>query len=137
MKVLAQLLSNDLGYIWGERESGPNGEKKAFISRGRAFLTALGRDLGLEVQKVNVNKAGIAVSGDVTLIGMWETNGIYISVTQSLKNNAILYRTIERIDDYRGGRNQYIALAELQKADYVGLLMKMLELKKTAAKLAA
>lgn len=34
MRRLANLLSKDLGYIWGERESGPNGAKKTFLNLG-------------------------------------------------------------------------------------------------------
>jgi hypothetical protein len=137
MKALAELLSSDLGYIYGERESDPNGAKKAFLSRGRAFLTALGRDIGLEVQKVSTNKSGIAVSGDVSLIGMWRTNGIYVFVSQMFNNNVILYRAVESIGDCHGARNQYITLAELRKADYPGLLLKLLDLKEPTANLAA
>lgn len=38
MRKLAELLSHDLGYIWGERESGPNGDKKTFLKTGKTFL---------------------------------------------------------------------------------------------------
>ena len=37
MKLLAGYLSQDLGYIFGERENGPNGAKKDFLATGRAF----------------------------------------------------------------------------------------------------
>lgn len=30
MRKLANLLSRDLSYIWGERESGPKGDKRCF-----------------------------------------------------------------------------------------------------------
>ena len=131
MKVLASLLSDDLGYIFGERESGPNGAKKAFLSRGGAFLRALGKDLGFEVSKVSTNKGGIAVSGDVSIFGLWEDSGLYIQLSQMFNNNVLMYRTITRLDDYRGGINHFIKLDELRRADYAGLVLKLLDLKET------
>lgn len=47
MRQLALLLTTDLGCIFGERESGPNGSKKAFLNVGKVFLRALAKDLGL------------------------------------------------------------------------------------------
>ena len=38
MRQLADLLSRDLSYIWGERENGPNGDKKVFLKTGKTFL---------------------------------------------------------------------------------------------------
>lgn len=53
MRQLALLLTTDLGCIFGERESGPNGSKKAFLNVGKVFLRALAKDLGLhEVNRV-------------------------------------------------------------------------------------
>ena len=45
MRQLALLLTTDLGCIFGERESGPNGSKKAFLNAGKVFLRALAKDL--------------------------------------------------------------------------------------------
>ena len=78
MRRLAELLSHDISYIWGERECGPNGDKKTFLNVGKTFLRALGKDLGLRDVKVVSNAGGIAVSGECTLIGMWEDSGIYM-----------------------------------------------------------
>ncbi len=47
MRQLALLLTADLGCIFGERESGPNGSKKAFLNVGKVFLRTLAKDLGL------------------------------------------------------------------------------------------
>lgn len=82
MRRLATLLSQDLGYIWGDRESGPNGAKKPFLNLGKVFLRALAKDLGLRDAKVTSNPGGIAVSGDCSLIGMWDQGGIYINISQ-------------------------------------------------------
>ena len=79
MKTIHSLVSQDLGYIYGERESGPNGAKKVFHTKSAAFLRALGNDLGFKEFKVTNNYAGIAVSGEITLLGVWgDGTGLYL-----------------------------------------------------------
>ena len=82
MRRLSALLSHDLGYAYGDKERGPNGRKKNFLNTGKAFLRALAKDLGLRDALVSANEGGIAVSGECTLIGMWEEGGIYICLSQ-------------------------------------------------------
>ena len=79
---LHELLKEDLGFIAGERERGPNGAKKTFLHVGKVFLRALAKDLGLRDAVIKSNPGGIAVSGDCSLCGMWENNGIYICISQ-------------------------------------------------------
>lgn len=55
MRQLALLLTTDLGCIFDERESGPNGSKKAFLNVGKVFLRALAKDLGLHEVTVSAN----------------------------------------------------------------------------------
>ncbi len=131
MRKLAELLSQDLGYIWGERESGPNGAKKQFLNTGRAFLRALGKDLGLMDAKVDSNAAGIGVSGDCTLMGMWHTNGLYVNLSQfcSGGDSVLLYRAIRHSKDYTGGYNIFLTLRELAEMDYTDLLFKLAALR--------
>ena len=45
MRRLAILLKQNLSYIGGERECGPNGAKKAFPNRGKVFLRALAKEM--------------------------------------------------------------------------------------------
>lgn len=71
MRRLAILLKQNLSYIGGERECGPNGAKKAFLNLGKVFLRALAKDLGLRDVRVMSNPGGIAVSGECCLYGMW------------------------------------------------------------------
>ena len=85
MRQLALLLTTDLGCIFGERESGPNGSKKAFLNVGKVFLRALAKDLGLHEVTVSANSGGIAVSGTCSLYGMWEDRGIAVWIEQRLK----------------------------------------------------
>jgi hypothetical protein len=129
MRLLGALLSQDLGYIYGERESGPNGAKKQFLSTGRAFLTTLGKDLGLTQQKVHTNKAGIAVSGEVCLSGMWYKSGIKLELAQDMMHGRCLhYKQISDMRDTSGGYSCCLTLAEFKIADYSSLVDKLLDL---------
>ncbi len=123
MRRLAGLLSQDLSYLGGERECGPNGAKKTFLNLGKVFLRALSKDLGLRDAKVTSNPGGIAVSGECSLIGMWEDNGIYIQLSQTcMGNHVLLYRSVRNIRDYSGGHNQYLTLSDLRELSYSELL---------------
>lgn len=132
MRRLADLLSQDLGYIWGERECGPNGAKKTFPNLGKVFLRALSKDLGLRDAKITSNPGGIAVSGDCSLIGMWENSGIDIYLGQLLsdKRTVLMYRTVRHIRDYTGGHNNFLTLDDLRKLSYSELLEKLGALRK-------
>lgn len=127
MRKLAQLLSTDLGYIWGEREIGPNGDKKVFLNTGKAFLRALGRDLGLHDCKVRANAAGIAVSGECYLTGMWEDGGLHICLEQPchMRENVLCYYSIRAMHDHKGGYHHYVHRAELETMPYSQLLMRL------------
>lgn len=124
MRRLATLLGQDLGYIWGDRESGPNGEKKTFLNLGKVFLRALAKDLGLRDAKVTSSPGGIAVSGDCSLIGMWEQGGIYINISQTCggKKYVLLYRTVRNLRDNAGGYNHWLSLDDLRELSYPALL---------------
>ena len=131
MKKLGELLSNDLGYDYdGPRESGPNGKKQEFLTTGRAFLSALGKDLGFKEQKVSTNKAGIAVSGEVYLYGMWDDSGVSVVLEQDIMGDQhIRFRTIEHMKDYTGGGNNFISLPELKAGNYGDIIVKILSLR--------
>lgn len=135
MRRLSMLLSHDLSFIGGERECGPNGSKKAFLNTWKAFLRALARDLGLHDVTVSANSGGIAVSGECTLIGMWETGGIYICLYQSAGggNDVLLYRTVRHSRDYKGGYNRYLTYRDLKKWSYLHLLDTLSALRKDRA----
>ena len=124
MRRLAKLFSQDLSYIWGENESGPNGAKKQFLNTGRTFLRALGKDLGLRDAEAHSNPGGIAVSGDCSLIGMWQTNGLYVQLSQPCcdRERVLLYRTVRHNKDYTSGRNLYLTRRDLAEMSYPDLL---------------
>lgn len=135
MRKLARLLSRDLGYIWGERESGPNGDKKVFLNTGRAFLRTLAQDLHLRDAKVTSNVGGIAVSGECYLTGMWECGGLHICLEQPcfMQENVLCYRSIRNMRDNKGGYNHYIRRMELMKLSYPQLLERLGALREDAA----
>ena len=132
MRRLAELLNHDLGYIWGERESGPNGDKKVFLNVGKAFLRSLGKDLGLRDILVTSNAGGIAVSGECYLYGMWENSGIHICIEQPsfMGENILLYRTIRNMKDHKGGYNNFVSRRELTRMSYAELLERLLSVKR-------
>ena len=134
MRRLAGLLSQDLSYIRGKKECGPNGAKKTFLRLGNVFLRALAKDLGLHNVTVRSNPGGIAVSGECTLIGMWEENGAYVCITQTHigKPMAIVYRSVRHAKDYTGGHNHWITVEELRKLSYRELLSRLTALRKDA-----
>ena len=131
MRRLAGLLSQNLSCIVGERECGPNGAKKTFLNLGKVFLRALAKDLGLRDAKITANPGGIAVSGDCTLIGMWNDNGIYICLSQFCGGKyVLLYRTVRNIRDYSGGHNHFLTPDDLRELSYPALLKMLRTLKK-------
>ena len=135
MRKLADLLGRDLSYIWGERESGPNGDKKVFLNTGKVFLRALSKDLGLQEVSVSSNPGGIAVSGESTLMGMWPTNGLYVQLSQPCydRDRVLLYRTIRHSKDYSGGRNLFLTRRDLAEMSYLDLLFLLAALREESA----
>ena len=132
MRRLAELLSHNLSYIYGEREAGPNGDKKTFLNLGKVFLRALAKDLGLRDVKVTANPAGIGVSGDCSLYGMWEESGIYICLEQLFggSDNVVLYRSIRDLHDHKGGYNRFLSVRELRHLSYEDLLDRFLTVRR-------
>lgn len=132
MRRLAILLNRDLGCIFGERECGPNGDKRTFLNVGKTFLRALGKDLGLHDVRVSANPGGIAVSGDCTLIGMWENGGLYINLSQLTFPPRCVgyYRTVRHIRDFKGGYNHLLTHRDLMKLSYPAFLDMMNTLRK-------
>ena len=131
MRRLAILLKQNLSYIGGERECGPNGAKKAFLNLGKVFLRALAKDLGLRDVRVMSNPGGIAVSGECCLYGIWVSSGLFICIQQTcVGEDVFLYRTIRNINDHKGGYNRYLTLHDLEKLSYGQLLDTLSELRK-------
>ena len=125
MRKLAELLGHEPGYLSGSYQC--EGPKRTFLNTGRAFLNALSHDLELREQKVSVNPAGIAVSGDCTLIGMWENGGIYVCLSEPCCGDlALYYRTVRRMKEH----NRFIRRYDLAAMRYEDLLALMRQLRK-------
>lgn len=132
MKIIHSLVSQNLGYIYGERESGPNGAKRQFHTKSAAFLRALGVDLGFKSFDVKNNHAGFAVSGEITLMGMWDDgNGLYLQISQPMMNRkTFLYRHISHMKDYIGGPNQWLSCDMFANGEYEKLRDTLMALRK-------
>ena len=87
--------------------------KKEFLRLGRQMAVSLAHQLGLceDDYEVRVNKAGIAVSGEVTL----HTDSRYVQFGQScVSNGGFLVRTCKSRKDYTGGQNHYVKWESLR-----------------------
>lgn len=93
--------------------------KHVYLTLGRSVLKSLAKALKLKEYKVNINKAGPAVSGDITLIGMWgDGTGIYVCMSsprlQMERGQETFYwRSVEHMKDYSGGHNRLMTYQDL------------------------
>lgn len=98
--------------INGYSESADN-VKLRFHREGANFLRSLAKELGMPsgTYTIRSNKAGPAVSGEVTLHG--ET--LYVQLSESCigRGVGILYRSCRGMHDYSGGRNNWTMLKQL------------------------
>ncbi len=117
LKKLAALMMNE--------ENGRYNEsfKERFRSIGIKAMEELAQILELKEYKINFNPGGIAVSGDLILMGMWsEGNGVYVSMNKNFPEAAwgkVLYRNIKHMEDYTGGPNNYLEFKLLGKTKEV------------------
>jgi hypothetical protein len=85
-------------------------QKHLFHREAKKRLKALAETLGLPRASYDIrsNKAGIAVSGEITL----HTDRLYVQVCQPATgcDSGILIRTCKGRKDYTGGRNHFTPL---------------------------
>lgn len=89
----------------------PDG-KRCFHSEAAKALRTLAKSLSLARDDYDIrsNKAGPAVSGEITL----HSDRIYIQIAEPfVADHEILYRQVKGRTDYRGMRNHYTAIADL------------------------
>jgi hypothetical protein len=133
MKRLAELVKQDLSYIHGPKESGPNGAKKEYLQTGKTFFRAMAKDLGFVESKIYDMPGGIGVGGDVVMMGMWnDGNGIYILLHPDDFTGCIMYRRIKHMKDFHGDYNRHLMHNYLLRS-YNDLLEKFLDLKREDA----
>lgn len=84
--------------------------KDKFKEHGLAAMRKLAKHLKLREFEASFNPGGIAVPGDLHLMGMFNDNvGIYIQISQGVfsTNFECMYRTIKNMKDYSGGSNNW------------------------------
>jgi hypothetical protein len=97
--------------------------KEKFKRVGKKAMIELADLLELREFKWDFNPGGIAVSGDLMLMGMWgPENGVYVSMNKDFPNapwGQVLYRSIKHMKDYSGGVNQWLRFEELKFPEIV------------------
>ncbi len=111
LKKLSELLLSNVNLSYNDDG------KKEFKTIGKKAMKELATILELKEIDVNFNPGGIAVSGDLRLMGMWNNDiGIYISMNKDFPTatwGQVLYRTIKHMKDYTGGTNNWLKYEDL------------------------
>jgi hypothetical protein len=98
--------------------------KRAFHTQARRRLRLLGAALGLtrDGYDLRTTRAGIAVSGEITLHG----DRFYVQVSQPATGHdgGILFRICEGREDYAGGANNFAPLDLLNQPKKLTRLIK-------------
>lgn len=103
---LSKILRTDLSY----NEEGKDKFKRA----GLRALRALAVEMNFTENHVSFNAGGIAVSGDLSMYGMFpDGTGVVLYLGQSITGQAGYCRSIKHLKDYKGGPNNWITLEEL------------------------
>ncbi len=115
----AEKLLNELASLLNTKELSYNDEAKQKYARiGRAAFRALAGTMPFVEVDVRFNAGGIAVSGDLTLHGMFaDGTGIYMNLNQHSWDGSKVScycRSVKSMKDYTGGRNNWVSGPELQ-----------------------
>ena len=112
LKALSVLLSGPKE-ICGDIYKGS--AKWEFRRIGKAAMKELANYLDLVEVDIHFNPGGVAVSGDITLMGRdRDGKGIYVSMNKDMVSICqVLYRTIKHMKDYTGGTNHWMSFEEL------------------------
>lgn len=88
--------------------------RKVFERASKKALKEIGKALGLNPIDVHYNRAGIACSGEATLMGMWSENeGLYFTLDKNLGRPSLMFRSIKHMKDYTGGINRWLHVDDL------------------------
>lgn len=111
-------------FDWTKSCSYDEHQKRRFHTTARSRLKKLAAELHLPSgsYEVRSNRAGIAVSGEVTL----HHDSAYIQVGQfgMSSGHGILIRTCKGRKDYTGGANHFVALAMLDDVPALGAAVR-------------
>lgn len=87
--------------------------KQFFHTEGKKFLTQVAKAVGIPAGtfEIRSNKAGPAVSGEVTL----HSDTLYVQLSESYTHDgiSILFRVCRGRQDYSGGQNHFTTLRHL------------------------
>jgi len=118
---LADLLSDGCGIHGYDVEA--SARKRKFESIGRKAMAELASHLDLVDFDISFNRAGIACSGDLRLMGFdRHGRGIYIYMNKYIcfgREPAVLYRTINDMKDFTGGMNHYFSVNEFRTPELI------------------
>jgi hypothetical protein len=107
LQALSMLLS-DSHPINGYSEEAA-ARKRVYEMQGKRAMKELAVLLELIEYDISFNRAGMACSGDLRLMGFnRHGSGVYIYLNKDLGKTELLYRTIEHMKDFSGGRNRYL-----------------------------
>ena len=123
---LARYMQSDVE-VTGPMRTGEYGdatEKRKFRTIGIGAMKQLAKDLGMREWKADFNPGGPAVSGDVSLMGMFNDRiGLYVFFNKDrygrTPSGDMTYRTITSMKDYYGGANQWMSFYEFNNPDDV------------------
>ena len=117
MSKLAKMTSVDIVYNVAGKDMFHREAKKA--------LKSLAEKLGLSKSDYDLrsNKAGPAVSGEVTL----HTDKIYVQISGGMFSDklSVMYRTCKGRKDYSGGSNNFTSVEEMEKSSFAEKLKTM------------
>ncbi len=121
---LAQLMNNDEAGCYNQNF------KEKFERIGKKAMREVAESLELKQYDISFNPGGIAVSGDLRLMGMWsEGNGIYISMNKDFPEASwgqILYRRIKHMKDFTGGTNNWCKFADMFGLQiFIGTMLRL------------
>lgn len=102
--------------------------KAQFHTQGKTFLKALAEAIGLTpgTYDIRSNKAGIAVSGEVTLHG----EKVYASLQEKLSTGGgveMMYRECNGRSDCKGGRNNFVDMKDFKQEFVQGVVIDQLK----------
>jgi hypothetical protein len=100
--------------------------KDRFKKTGLATMRKLAKALKLQKFEASFNPGGIAVAGDLHLMGMFNENvGIYFSISSGIMKRGFscMFRTIKHMKDYSGGSNNWMDGNEFSDLDTVKRLV--------------
>jgi len=90
---------------------------------GKKAMKELAMLLELKEWDIHFNPGGIAFSGDLSLMGMWEEgNGVYVTMNKDFPGQAygdFYFRSIKDMKDFTGGTNCWMRFALLRFPDAI------------------